>query len=140
MSYFCRSIIEAMIVGIGSDHVEIEEFRTRVEADDERFVKRVFTDAEISYARSTDNFLQRLAGRFAAKEALLKALGTGWTDAVDWREIEIANNEAGKPVIALRGKTAAWAESANAGPVFVTISHTTHLATAYVVIESRSKT
>lgn len=133
------STLATMIIGIGTDHVEIDEFKPRVKNKRGKFVQRVFTDSEIAYAESTDDFVQRLAARFAAKEAVLKALGTGWTDDVEWRDIEILNNKLGRPQAILRGKTARLAARAKVTRVFVSMSHTRHLATAQVVIEGTKR-
>lgn len=124
-----------MIVGIGIDHVEIAKFKADVAANESEFLARVFTDAEISYARSTDDYVQRLAGRFAAKEAALKALGTGWSGNVDWKQIEITNDSTGQPRLALRGYAADLASKAGVTKVLVSISHSSHLATAEVILE-----
>jgi len=125
-----------MIVGIGIDHVEMAKFKADVESNQPDFVARIFTDSEIAYARNTDDYLQRLAGRFAAKEAALKALGTGWTPEVDWKQIEIRNDPSGRPRITLTGRAAELATAAGAKNFFVSISHSPHLATAHVVIET----
>ena len=125
-----------MIIGIGIDHVEMAKFKADVQADESSFLTRIFTESEVAYARSTDDYLQRLAGRFAAKEAALKALGTGWTADVDWKQIEITNDPSGQPRITLRGQAADLATAAGAKHFFVSISHSPHLATAEVIIEA----
>jgi holo-[acyl-carrier protein] synthase len=125
-----------MIIGIGIDHVEMAKFKSDVESNQPDFVARIFTDSEIAYARNTDDYLQRLAGRFAAKEAALKALGTGWTSEVDWKQIEISNDPSGRPTITLTGRAAELATAAGAKHFFVSISHSPHLATAEVIIEA----
>jgi holo-[acyl-carrier protein] synthase len=124
-----------MIIGIGTDHVEVDEFKPRVKNASSKFARRVFTKSELAYANDTDDFVQRLAARFAAKEAVLKALGTGWTDETEWQDIEILNTKSGQPKATLRGKTARLAASLKVKRVFVSISHTRHLATAQVVLE-----
>jgi holo-[acyl-carrier protein] synthase len=124
-----------MIIGIGIDHVEMEKFKRDVRADESAFLARIFTESEVTYARSTDDYLERLAGRFAAKEATLKALGTGWADDVDWRQIEITNAPSGQPKVQLTGRAAEIAAAAGAKSFLVSISHSPHLATAEVVIE-----
>jgi holo-[acyl-carrier protein] synthase len=134
-SFGIGTTLQTMIIGVGIDHVEIQDFKPRVKRKTGRFVKRVFTESEVSYANDTDDFVQRLAARFAAKEAVLKALGTGWTDDVEWREIEITNNPLGQPEVLLSGKTAKIAARLKARRVFVSMSHTRNLATAQVVIE-----
>src|SRR5467141_3969618 len=110
-----------MIIGIGIDHVEVAKFRKDVEDGEPGFVQRIFTESEVVYARSTDDYVQRLAGRFAAKEATLKALGTGWTPEVDWKQIEISNDSSGKPELTLRGRAAELATAAGARHFFVSI-------------------
>jgi holo-[acyl-carrier protein] synthase len=125
-----------MIIGIGIDHVELAKFRADVETNQPDFVERVFTKSEIAYARDTDDYFQRLAGRFAAKEATLKALGTGWSADVDWKQIEISNDPSGKPRISLTGYAAELAKAAGATHLLVSISHSPHLATAQVLIEA----
>ncbi len=125
-----------MIIGIGIDHVEMAKFKADVAADESGFLGRVFTESEVAYARNTDDYVQRLAGRFAAKEAALKALGTGWTADVDWKQIEITNDPSGQPRIGLTGHAAELAAAAGAKHFFVSISHSPHLATAEVVLEA----
>jgi holo-[acyl-carrier protein] synthase len=125
-----------MIIGIGIDHVELAKFKADVGVDEPGFFARVFTDSEVAYARGTDDYLQRLAGRFAAKEATLKALGTGWTGDVDWNQIEITSAASGKPSLTLTGRAAEIAVAAGAKRFFVSISHSPHLATAEVIIEA----
>src|SRR6266852_4360298 len=125
-----------MIIGIGIDHVEMAKFKADVAADESSFLARNFTESEVAYARKTDDYLQRLAGRFAAKEAALKALGTGWTADVDWKQIEVTNDPSGQPRIALRGRAAELAAAAGAKHFFVSISHSPHLATAEVIFET----
>jgi len=125
-----------MIIGIGIDHVEMAKFKADVAADESNFIARIFTQSEVAYAHSTDDYLQRLAGRFAAKEAALKALGTGWSADVDWKQIEITNDPSGQPRITFRGEAAVLATAAGARHFFVSISHSPHLATAEVIIET----
>jgi holo-[acyl-carrier protein] synthase len=125
-----------MIVGIGIDHVEMAKFKADVAADEFNFIARIFTESEIAYSRNTDDYLQRLAGRFAAKEAALKALGTGWTADVDWKQVEITNDPSGQPRISLIGYAAELAAAAGAKHFFVSISHSPHLATAEVILET----
>src|SRR6266404_5134017 len=78
-----------MIAGMGIDHVELEEFSDLMKQDQSAFLDRIFTAAEIAAGDQRGDRLQYFSGRFAAKEALLKALGTGWTDQFDWKEIEV---------------------------------------------------
>jgi holo-[acyl-carrier protein] synthase len=98
------------------------KFRADVETNQPDFVERVFTESEIGYARDTDDYFQRLAGRFAAKEATLKVLGIGWSPDVDWKQIEISNDPSGKPRITLTGYAAELAKAAGATHFLVSIS------------------
>jgi holo-[acyl-carrier protein] synthase len=119
-----------MILGIGTDLVETPEFEAALQTDG--FTGRVFTEPEIAYAQAGDHPGERFAGLFAAKEATMKALGTGWTDEIDWKDIEIQHDQAGKPHIYSSG---AVAHLVGSNRLHVSISHTTHLAIAEVIVE-----
>jgi holo-[acyl-carrier protein] synthase len=125
-----------MIIGIGIDHVEVATFKKNLAAGEADFLDRVFTQTEVRYAKSTDDYVERLAGRFAAKEAAFKALGTGWASSVDWKDIEITNIPSGQPVIRFTGRAAEIASATGAKRFLVSISHSRHLATAEVIIEA----
>jgi holo-[acyl-carrier protein] synthase len=128
-----------MIAGVGVDHVEIEEFSDLMKQDQTSFLGRIFTATEIALGDQRQDRLQYFSGRFAAKEALLKALGTGWTDDFDWKQIEVTALPSGAPNVRLSGNVLALAESISAGNIFVSISHTSHLALAQAVVERSSK-
>src|SRR3990172_9250612 len=87
----------AMIVGIGADIAEVQRVREAIERHGERFLQRVFTAQEIGYCRRYRNVYERFAARFAAKEAAMKALGTGWRRGITWRDIEVTNAASGQP-------------------------------------------
>src|SRR6185295_16975660 len=94
MLYFATDLgqnFRTMIVGIGADIAEVHRLREAVERHGERFLQRVFTPLEIGYCRSHRNADERFAARFAAKEAMMKALGTGWRRGIRWRDIEVSN-------------------------------------------------
>ena len=130
-------ILPAMIIGIGVDIVDTQEFRRLVDSEKEPFLNRIFTSAEISYAKAAADPYQRLAARLAGKEAALKALGTGWTDEVDWHNLEIANDEMGKPELAFSGGARTRFQELNCRRAWLTMSHTTAFCIAQVVLEAQ---
>ncbi len=91
------------VFGIGTDIVECLRIAQMIERHGELFIDRVYTTAEIEYCRSRKQATQHFAGRWAAKEAIMKAIGTGWRRGISWRDMEVRNNEGGKPTVALRG-------------------------------------
>lgn len=122
-----------MIIGIGCDIIEIERIKKACER--ESFVKRVFTEQEIAYcnARKTQAY-SSYAARFAAKEAVLKALGTGLRDG-EIKEIEVVNDELGKPSIILGGYHKALSEKKGVKRIHISLSHTRTEAIAYCIME-----
>lgn len=124
-----------MIVGIGIDLIEIERIRAVHTRHPQRFIDRLLTDAEKEYVLSHKDPTQRLAGRFAAKEAALKALGTGLADGIRWKDVEILPDEHGKPVLKLYEKAALRAQSIGAAILHVTITHSDTFAMAQVILE-----
>jgi holo-[acyl-carrier protein] synthase len=99
----------------------------------ERFIDRVFTKAEQEYAKSTKNEIEKLAGRFAAKEAILKLMGTGWRGKIAWTDIEVVNNAMGQPEVILAGEVKGIAEKLGIKHVSVSITHTANFAIASAV-------
>ncbi|UCD57540.1 MAG: holo-ACP synthase, partial [Candidatus Hydrogenedentota bacterium] len=87
------------IVAHGIDLVDCPRIEQMIQRHGERFVERVFTDAERAYAQANKNEIEKLAGRFAAKEAVLKMIGTGWRGKIAWTDIEIINNASGQPEV-----------------------------------------
>ena len=104
-----------------------------VERHGERFIDRVFTKAEQAYAKSTKNEIEKLAGRFAAKEAILKLMGTGWRGKIAWTDIEVINNAMGQPEVILAGEVKEIAEKLGISHVSVSITHTANFAIASAV-------
>jgi holo-[acyl-carrier protein] synthase len=100
---------------------------------DERFLERVFTDAERAYADANRDSVEKLAGRFAAKEAVLKLLGTGWRGKIAWTDIEIINNHMGQPHVTLSGEVKKIADGLSIKHVTVSITHTANFAIASAV-------
>ncbi len=124
-----------MIVGIGIDIIEVRRVRTVV-ARTPRFVTRVFTAAERAYCASRGAAAaQHYAARFAAKEAALKALGTGWRGRIAWHDVEVVANEAGAPALCFHNEARALFERNGATTAHLTISHTTEHAIAQVILE-----
>ncbi len=125
-----------MIFGVGTDLVEVQRVADKVSRNS-GFTELVFSQAEIAYCESKTKKYEHYAARFAAKEAFLKALGTGWTGGTSFNEIEIVNLLSGKPALQLSGETAATIAAMKLGKISVSISHTQQLATATVIIEQQ---
>jgi len=123
-----------MIFGIGIDIIEVLRVEKLTRKED-KYLKKIFTQTEIDYCRKFRNGAQNFAGRFAAKEAFSKAMGTGLSDGVKFNEIETINNELGKPEIVLYGKTKEILKDRNLKCVHVSIAHLKDYATAVVIIE-----
>jgi holo-[acyl-carrier protein] synthase len=121
------------IIGIGTDIAECLRIARMIERHGELFINRVYTPGEISYCQSRAQATQHFTGRWAAKEAILKALGTGWRRGIAWRDIEIRNESSGQPVVAVRGGAKEVAEQLGITKLLVTISHCRTHATAYAV-------
>ncbi|MFH1050867.1 MAG: holo-ACP synthase [bacterium] len=122
-----------MIVGIGTDIIEIERIEKSIGQYGERFLKRIFTDTEINYCEQfKEKKYLHYAARFAAKESFSKAIGTGITEGFKFSEVGVKNEQSGRPKIELFGGMAKqWGDCI----VLVTLSHTDKNATAYVIIE-----
>ena len=126
-----------MVVGIGVDIVEVERIRGIVERQGDRFLRRVFSDEELRYCRRCAHPEQRLATRFAAKEAVLKALGVGWSKGTRFRDVEVRANELGAPSVELHGRALEISRSLGVERLHVSLSHDTRYAVAQVVAEGR---
>lgn len=125
------------VVGIGTDIVDVERLRLALRRSGDRFVERVFTEAEAAYCRGRPDPALHFAGRFAAKEAVLKALGSGWARGVGWRDVEVALGD-GPPEVRLSGRARELAESLGArDPVRISISHVRAFAVAFAVVEGK---
>jgi holo-[acyl-carrier protein] synthase len=125
-----------MIVGTGIDITEVPRIRDAIERHGQRFLQRIFTDREIQYCESKANRVERYAARFAAKEAGMKAIGTGWNHGVRWRDIEVARKPGGRPTLLLHGKAAEFANRLGATNIALSITHTAEQAMAQVILES----
>jgi holo-[acyl-carrier protein] synthase len=125
-----------MIVGTGVDLCEVDRIRKAVEAaHGERLVERVFTAREIAYARRKANPYERFAARFAAKEAGMKALGTGWRKGVGWHDFEVVNEPSGRPGLLLHGRAAEIAAERKVRNIALSLTHTGTQAMAMVILE-----
>jgi holo-[acyl-carrier protein] synthase len=125
-----------MIVGTGIDIAEVPRIREAIERHGERFLKRIFTEGEIQYCESKANRVERYAARFAAKEAGMKAIGTGWNHGVRWRDIEVARKPGGRPTLLLHGKAAEFAAKLGATNIALSLTHTAQEAMAQVILET----
>ena len=125
-----------MIVGMGIDVAEVDRIRAVVEAQAERFLKRVYTPAEVAYCEQFKNKYERYAGRFAVKEAAMKALGTGWSRGVRWVDVEVVRQRGGRPTLELKGEAKNIADRMGVKHIAVSITHTAEQAFAQVIFES----
>lgn len=124
-----------MILGIGTDVIEVKRVGGVAQRHGERFLRRIFTDNEIAYCSARKNAALHYAGRFAAKEAAFKAMGRGWGGDIGWKDVEVTNMPSGAPQISFHGKALETVNEMKMTRAFVSISHVEELATAIVVIE-----
>ncbi|MEI9944629.1 MAG: holo-ACP synthase [Chitinophagaceae bacterium] len=124
-----------MITGLGIDLIEVERVAMKI-AKEAGFRELVFSQNEINYCEKKANKFEHYAARFAAKEAFLKAIGTGWKSGTAFNEIEIINNKEGKPEISFLGKTIETIAEMKIGKILVSLSHLKTVASAVVIIES----
>ena len=127
------------IIAHGIDLVDCPRIEQMIQRHGNRFLDRVFTAAEQAYAGANKNEVEKLAGRFAAKEAVLKLVGTGWRGKIAWTDIEIINNPAGQPEVTLRGEVRKIADKLGIKHVSVSITHTANFAIASAVALAEKK-
>jgi holo-[acyl-carrier protein] synthase len=125
-----------MIVGTGIDIAEVPRIRQSIQRFGDRFLQRVFTAGEIRYCDSKANRYERYAARFAAKEAAMKALGTGWSHGVRWRDCEVTRLPGGRPTLTFHGQAAEFAVKLGVRNVALSLSHTEEQAIAQLILES----
>ena len=125
-----------MILGTGIDLVHVSRIEEALNRLGSRFRDRIFTEKEIQYCESKVSRYESYAARFAAKEAAMKALGTGWSSGIGWREVEVVSPDNGQPSMRLTGNALRRFEELGASIVHVSISHSDDLAIAQVIIES----
>lgn len=124
----------SQIIGIGIDIIEITRIERAMVKSPERFLKRTFTDSETQYCEKKKNKYQHYAARFAAKEAAMKALGTGWRGGIGFKEIEVTNDAFGKPDLLFHGKAEEVFGTCGAARSFLSLSHSREYAAAQVVL------
>lgn len=123
------------IIGIGTDITECLRIANMIERHGELFISRVYTEQEIAYCSTRKSATQHYAGRWAAKEAVLKALGTGWRRGIGWRDVEVCNLVSGAPTIALHAGAREVADALGIARVHISISHARSHAVAYAIAE-----
>ena len=121
------------IIAHGIDLVDFPRIEGLMARHDERFLERVFTEREQSDAAAVRNQVEKLAGRFAAKEAVLKLIGTGWRGKIAWTDIEVVNNALGQPIVEITGEVKRIADEAGIEQITLSITHTANFAIASVV-------
>jgi holo-[acyl-carrier protein] synthase len=121
------------IVGIGTDIVECLRIGRMIEQHGELFLSRVYTEREVRYCQARKRAVEHFAGRWAAKEAILKCLGSGWRKGLCWTDMEIRNEPSGRPVVMLCGAAKESAQQLRISDILLTISHCRAYATAYAI-------
>jgi len=124
-----------MIVGTGVDIAEVDRIQAAVKRFGDRFLRRVFTPAEVSYCMAKPNAAERLAARFAAKEAGMKAIGTGLRHGITWQDVEVVRLPGQRPVLQFHGKAAEFAARLGCQRTHLSLSHTKEQAIAHVILE-----
>ena len=125
-----------MILGIGTDLAEVERIRESIARFGDRFLNRIYTAGERAYSASKANPVERLAARFAAKEAGMKAIGTGWSQGVRWQDFAVVNEESGRPTLVLNGAAKRKADAMGVKRISLSLTHTSATALAVVILES----
>ena len=121
------------ILGIGTDIIECPRIGRMIEQHGELFLRRVYTEREIGYCQARKHAIEHFAGRWAAKEAILKAIGTGWARGVSRTELEVRHGRDGGPRVLVRGRAKEVAVRRGIGDILITIAHCRTYATAYAL-------
>jgi holo-[acyl-carrier protein] synthase len=127
---------KTMVVGLGTDLIEIERVQQSLDRFGDRFMQKVFTDGEIAYCQRKKHAAESFASRFAAKEAAAKALGTGISRGIGWKEIEVCRQPGERPTLRLSGRAAERAATLGARNLHLTLTHSRDVAMAVVVAEN----
>lgn len=130
-----EGLTEGMIIGIGTDLAEVGRIRDSIERFGPRFLNRIYTEGERAYAQSKANSAERFAARFAAKEAGMKAIGTGWNFGVTWKDFEVVNERSGRPTLRLSGVAQSVAQRLGVQRVSISLTHSKETAFAVVILE-----
>ena len=125
-----------MILGTGIDLAEVDRIRNSIEKHGDRFLRRIYTAGEIAYVERKANKYERYAARFAAKEAGMKAIGTGWRKGITFLDFEVANLPSGRPTLRLSGVAAGVAEQMGVNAIHLSLTHTARDGMAFVILES----
>jgi holo-[acyl-carrier protein] synthase len=128
-----------MISGIGVDMVDVATLAETIKEAGDAYINRVFTPSEIEYCEQVNDSMGCYAARFAAKEAAMKALGTGWDQGVDWHDFEIVNEPSGRPTMRVRGKAEELLRERSVSTVWISLSHESGFAIAQVVFEQKDQ-
>lgn len=126
-----------VIIGIGTDIIECPRIGRMIEQHGELFLRRVYTDREIRYCQARKHAMEHFAGRWAAKEAILKAMGTGWSRGIAWTDVEVRNQEGGAPKVLVCGGAKEIALERGIADILISISHCRTYATAYALAVGR---
>jgi holo-[acyl-carrier protein] synthase len=124
-----------MILGTGIDLAEVPRVRSSIQRYGDRFLRRVYTEKEIAYVERKANKYERYAARFAAKEAGMKAIGTGWRNGIRWQDFEVSNLPSGRPTLTFHGVAAEYARKLGVTNVQLSLTHTADLGMAFVILE-----
>jgi holo-[acyl-carrier protein] synthase len=124
-----------MILGTGIDLAEVPRIRKSIERYGERFLSRIYTETERAYVERKANKYERYAARFAAKEAGMKALGTGWRGGVIWHDFEVVNLPSGRPTLRLHGVARQYADKLGVRRIQLSLTHTAENGMAFVIFE-----
>lgn len=122
-----------MIIAHGIDLVDFPRIEDMINRHEERFINRVFTKSEQAYADSNKNRIEKYAGRFAAKEAVLKLIGTGWRGKIAWTDVEVVNTSSGQPLVNLSGEVKIIADKLGITQISISITHTANFAIASAI-------
>jgi len=125
-----------VIVGLGIDIAEVDRIRDAIERHGQRFIERIYTTAEIAYVERKANRYERYAARFAAKEAAMKAIGTGWKRGVRWQDFEVTNLRSGRPTLQFHGVAAQIANELGVRNIALSLTHTAREGMAMVILEA----
>ena len=124
-----------MILGTGIDLAEVDRIRAAVERYGDKFIRRIYTPAEIAYVQRKANKYERYAARFAAKEAGMKAIGTGWRHGITWHDFEVTNLASGRPTISFHGAAARFAAAMGVKRAHLSLTHTAQFGQAFLILE-----
>lgn len=124
-----------MILGTGIDLAEVDRIRAAIERYGDKFIHRIYTPKEIAYVQRKANKYERYAARFAAKEAGMKAIGTGWRHGITWQDFEVTNLPSGRPTLSFHGAAARFAEKMGVKRAHLSLTHTAQYGQAFLILE-----